>query len=273
MDRRRFLAGVGLFTVGGAAGGGLAAEPGFAAEGPTARTAAPSGPGEYAATVTFRTSPSARLIALTIDDGPTREWTPWMLAILQRHGAKATFFRVGQRVQAAPDLVMQTADAGHEQGNHTWSHDDLTQHDAASAHGSLERTHELLAELTGRKPTLCRPPYGRIDSVGLAVCAGLRYGVTLWSQHVTGGKPRGDVDTILRRGSPGSIVLAHDGGREPNVSLMTQLDRLVASMTDRGYRFVTVSELLSAPGQGGVNPLSLTQSVPAGGGPRWPVSR
>lgn len=253
MDRRRFLAGVGLFTVGGAVGGGLVAEPGFAAEGPTARTSAPSGPGAYAATVMFRTSPSARLVALTFDDGPTREWTPRVLAILQRHGAKATFFRVGQRIRAAPDLVRQTAAAGHEQGNHTWAHDDLTQHGAAFARGSLERTHELLAKLTGRTPTLCRPPYGRIDSVGLAVCAGLHYGVTLWSQHVTGGKPHGDVDTILRRVSPGSIVLTHDGGREPNVSLMTQLDRLVASMTDRGYRFVTVSELLSAPVQGGVN--------------------
>jgi hypothetical protein len=84
-------------------------------------------------------------------------------------------------------------------------------------------------------------------------CASLRYGVTLWSQHVTGGKPYGDVDTILRGVSPGSIVLTHDGGREPDVSLMNQLDRLVASLTDRGYTFVTVSELLSAPVQGGVN--------------------
>jgi peptidoglycan/xylan/chitin deacetylase (PgdA/CDA1 family) len=95
---------------------------------------------------------------------------------------------------------------------------------------------------------LCRPPYGRIDSVGLAVCAALRYEVTLWSQHVTGSNPHGDVDTILRQGSPGSIVLAHDGGPEPNGSLLTQLDRLVASMTDSGYSFVTVSELLAAPG-------------------------
>jgi len=87
----------------------------------------------------------------------------------------------------------------------------------------------------------------------LAVCAGLRYGVTLWSQHVTGGRPHGDVNTFLQQGSPGSIVLAHDGGREPNVSLMSELDRMVASMTDRGYRFVTVSELLSSPGQEGVN--------------------
>jgi peptidoglycan-N-acetylglucosamine deacetylase len=249
MDRRRFLAGAGLLAVGGAAGAGavLAAGPGVTAEGPTARTATPSGPGAYAATVLFRTAPSARLVALTIDDGPTREWTPQVLAILRRHGAKATFFRVGERAQAAPDLVMQTTDAGHEQGNHTWAHDDLTQHDEAFDRGTLQRTHDLLAELTGRAPALCRPPYGRIDSVGLAVCAGLRYGVTLWSQHVTGSNPHGDVDTILRQGSSGSIVLAHDGGSEPNASLMMQLDRLVASMTDSGYRFVTVSELLAAP--------------------------
>ena len=133
MDRRGFLAGAALVTVGGAAGAGagIAAGQAAAAEGPTARTAAPAGPGAYAASVTFRAAPSARIVALTIDDGPTREWTPQVLAILRRHGARATFFRVGERALAAPDLVVQTAEAGHEQGNHTWAHDDLTQHDEA----------------------------------------------------------------------------------------------------------------------------------------------
>jgi peptidoglycan/xylan/chitin deacetylase (PgdA/CDA1 family) len=51
----------------------------------------------------------------------------------------------------------------------------------------------------------------------------------------------------LKQGTPGSIILLHDGGPEPNANLMKQLDRLVASMTDSGYRFVTVSELLTAP--------------------------
>jgi peptidoglycan/xylan/chitin deacetylase (PgdA/CDA1 family) len=247
MDRRRFLAGAALVAAGGVAGAGagIAAWQGAAAEGPTARTAAPAGPGAYVAPVTFRAAPSARIVALTIDDGPTRAWTPQVLAILRRHGARATFFRVGERALAAPDLVVQTAEAGHEQGNHTWAHDDLTQHDEAFVVGTLERTHEFLAKLAGRPPALCRPPYGRIDSVGLAACAGLHYGVTLWSHHVTDSNPRGGVDMILRRPSPGSIVLAHDGGSEPNASLMRQLDRLVASMTDAGYRFVTVSELLA----------------------------
>jgi len=68
----------------------------------------------------------------------------------------------------------------------------------------------------------------------------------LWSNHVTGSNSRGDVDAILRRALPGSIVLAHDGGSEPNATLMAQLDRLVASMTEARYRFVTVSDLLAA---------------------------
>ena len=252
MDRRRFLAGVGLLTAGGAAGvgAGIAAGGPTPSEGATARTAVAAGPGTSMTTVTFRTAPSARLVALTIDDGPTREWTPQLLTILRRHAAKATFFRVGERAQAAADLVVQTADAGHEQGNHTWAHDDLTQHDEAFDLATLERTHELLAKLTGRAPTLCRPPYGRVDSVGLAVCASLHYDVTLWSEHVTGSNPQGDVSTILRQASPGSIVLSHDGGPEPNTRLMTQLDRLVAAMTDTGYTLVTVSELLAAAAHG-----------------------
>jgi peptidoglycan-N-acetylglucosamine deacetylase len=249
MDRRRLLAGIGLLTVGGAAGagGGIAAERILEAEGPTARTARPVGPAAYLATVTFRTAPSARLIALTIDDGPTTEWTPQVLRILRRHGAKATFFVVGQRAQAAPGWVMQATDAGHELANHTWAHSDLTQNDEAFDRASLERTHEFLTGLTGRAPTLCRPPYGRIDSVGLAVCAGMHYDVMLWSNHVTGSNARGDVNTTLRQASPGSIVLAHDGGSEPNASLMQQLDRLVGSLKDDGYRCVTVSDLLAAP--------------------------
>lgn len=251
MERRAFLARAGLVTAIGAAGtgAGLATEKAIAAAGPGAQAVRPVGPGAYAATVTFRTAPSAHLVALTIDDGPAPEWTPQVLAILRRHEANATFFRVGKRAQAAPDLVARTADDGHEQGNHTWAHDDLTQHGEAFDRATLERTHELLTKLTGQPPTLCRPPYGRIDNVGLAVCAGMHYGVTLWSQHITGSNAAHDVDTTLRLASPGTIVLAHDGGPEPNRTLMQQLDRLVASMTDAGYRFVTVSELLRVKGK------------------------
>ncbi len=249
MDRRLFLTGLGLLTAGGTAGAaaGFAAQPAPAAESPTARTASLAGPLAYRTAVTFRAAPAERLVALTIDDGPTREWTPQVHSMLQRRGAKATFFLVGRRAKINPGAVARAADAGHELANHTWAHSDLTQHDEAFDHASLERTHELLTKLTGRAPVLCRPPYGRIDSVGLAVCASLNYGVMLWSAGVTGSNAEGDVDETLRRASPGSIVLAHDGGPQPNGTLMQQLDRLVGSMMDAGYLFVTGSELLAAP--------------------------
>ena len=247
MDRRDFVAGLGLLTLGAAAGfgTGFAAEPSLVRPGPAARTATPGESGACAATVTFRTAPSANLVALTIDDGPTSQWTPQVLRILQRYRAKATFFRTGKHCQAAPDLVIRTAEAEHEQGNHTWAHEDLTRHDAAFVRATLQRTHELLLELTGKPPALCRPPYGRIDAVGLNVCADLHYAVILWSSHVTGSYARSDVDAALARACSGSILLVHDGGSDPNAVLMTQLDRLVGSMTDAGYEFVTVSELLA----------------------------
>jgi peptidoglycan-N-acetylglucosamine deacetylase len=249
MDRRRFMAGIGLLATGGAAGAGagMAAEPAIATEGPTARTATPAGSAARAATVTFRTSPEDRYVALTIDDGPTRQWTPRVHRLLAGHGARATFFVVGERARADPVAVQQAADYGHELANHTWAHKDLTQHGETPDAASLERTHELLTRLTGRAPTLCRPPYGRIDSVGLAVCADLRYGVLLWSGHITGSNARHDVDRVLREVSPGSVILAHDGGPEPNATLIQQLDRLAGSLKDAGYQFLTASELLAVP--------------------------
>jgi peptidoglycan/xylan/chitin deacetylase (PgdA/CDA1 family) len=248
MERRRFMTGIGLVTAGGVAGAGAGfmAEPALSAEGPTARTARPGGPDAYVTSVAFRTQPARQIAALTIDDGPTSEWTPQVLRLLARHQAQATFFVVGQRAQEQPGWVQRAAAAGHELANHTWAHSDLTQHDENFDRASLERTHELVTRLAGREPVLCRPPWGRIDSVGLAVCAGLRYTVTLWSDHITGSNAPGDVDWVLGHVSPGSIVLAHDGGPEPNTSLMQQLDRMVGSMTDSGYQFVTISELLGA---------------------------
>src|ERR1700759_2257041 len=249
MDRRRFIAGIGLLAAGGAAGAsaGVAAEPAIATEGPTARTATPAGSSARAATVTFRTSPADRYVALTIDDGPTRKWTPQVHRLLANHGAKATFFVVGERAQADPAAVQQAADYGHELANHTWAHKDLTQHNERPDAASLERTHELLTKLTGRAPTLCRPPDGRIDSVGLAVCSDLHYGVLLWSDHITGSNSRNDVSRVLRDVSPGSVGLAHDGGPEANPPLIQQLYRLVGSLKDAGYEFLTASELLAVP--------------------------
>src|SRR6202012_1267616 len=96
MDRRRFMTGVSLLAVGGAAGagGGFEAERAIATASPTARPAPPTGAAAHSATVTFRTAPAQRYLALTIDDGPTREWTPQVHRLLAQHEARATLFVV-----------------------------------------------------------------------------------------------------------------------------------------------------------------------------------
>lgn len=249
MNRRSFLAGIGLITAGAVTGtaAGALAEPALATPGPTSRTFVPSDQKKaFAPSVTFRTAPSNKLIALTIDDGPTAEWTPQVLAMLARRGVPATFFVVGSRAAHDFRLLQQAAHAGHEIGNHTWEHIDLTQHDAKLVNDSLERTHASIEKTTGRPPAVCRPPYGRIDTVGLGACAALGYEVAMWSDHVTGSNAKADVNTVLRQISPGSIVLAHDGGPEPTMTLMAQLDRLVGSLLDRGFSFATFPQLLSA---------------------------
>jgi peptidoglycan-N-acetylglucosamine deacetylase len=247
MDRRAFVAGAGLVAMGAIPGTGIGLVT-EAAEASAARTITPTGLRDArVATVRFREQPASRMVALTIDDGPTAQWTPKVLRILAHYGVPATFFLVGQRAQAQPALPERAADAGHEFGNHTWAHTDLTQLDEPSAYAALERTHELIATLTGREPALCRPPYGHIDSVGLLACAAMGYTVMLWSDHVTGSNAKADVTRVLRQATPGSVILTHDGGPEPNASLMVQLDRLVGSMTEAGYSFVTVSDLLTAP--------------------------
>lgn len=270
MDRRAFLAGTGLVAAGAIPGTGigLVTERALAAEGPTARTATPSGLRDArVATVRFREQPASRLVALTVDDGPTAQWTPKVLDILAYYGVPATFFLVGMRAQGQPALTERAADAGHEFGNHTWAHTDLTQLSQPSVRAALERAHELIATLTGREPSLCRPPYGRIDSVGLLVCAAMGYNVMLWSDHVTGSNAKADVTRVLRQATPGSVVLSHDGGPEPNATLMVQLDRLVGSMTEAGYTFVTVSNLLAAPArQSGPGSSLAESSRPAAAG-------
>lgn len=209
--------------------------------------ASPAGPAAYTATVTYRTAPSARLVALTIDDGPARQWTPQVLRILQRRAAKAMFLMVGSRARADPAAVSRATDSGSEVANHTRAQGDMTQHGEAFDRAGLERTHELLTQLSGPAPTLCRPPYGRIDSVGLAVCASLRYRVMLWPDRVA------DCN-VRRRGRDPAARLPRQHRVRPRRRPAAERHPHAAtrssgrSMTGAGYTFVTVSELLAARG-------------------------
>jgi peptidoglycan/xylan/chitin deacetylase (PgdA/CDA1 family) len=216
---------------------------------PPDRSGRPSGsPGSVGAPVLWRLNGAGRRTALTFDDGPDPRWTPRVLDALATHSATATFFMVGERAKRHPELVARVVAAGHEVGNHTWSHIRLDRVDLRHAADQLHRTHETLVELTGRAPTLFRPPWGDIDAVGLLAAAQYGYRVVLWSDLVRGAHPATDLRKLLNTIRPGAIVLGHDGGPTPNAHLMTAFHTLVARLTSAGHTLTTLTDALTQDG-------------------------
>lgn len=183
-----------------------------------------------------------RCVALTFDDGPGED-TGKLLDMLREHGARATFFVVGQ-MAAAPGgaaLLRRIAREGHEIGNHSWTHAQLT---ALSQHGiaqELQRTGDLVRFATGVRMHLMRPPYGSTDSRVAAESRRRGLAQILWNIDTYDWRDR--VPSIVAkrasRAKPGSVVLMHDIHR----TTVKAVPRVLEALTRKGYRLVTVSEL------------------------------
>ena len=197
--------------------------------------------------VFWRLQPVDKLVALTFDDGPDPRWTPLVLDALADHGAQATFFQMGDAVRKHPAVTQEVHAAGHEVASHTARHTDLTDLDYADLWDNLSLAHDAITEVTGTAPRLLRPPYGRIDSLGLFAAAELGYRVAMWSHHLPTWDAERKVDRDVATASPGMIILCHDGRGTPDDALYVAVRRLLSELTDDGYTFVTVSDLLAAP--------------------------
>lgn len=188
-----------------------------------------------------------KCIALTFDAGPG-ENTPHLLDILKEKKVPATFFLLGKKhVDRYPEVVKRIADEGHEVANHTWSHRILTDLDAAEVRDELSRTQDAIAKITGRKPTLMRPPQGRTDDAVSDVARDLGLAQVLWSITAKDYSTEDSAlirQRVLDQAHGDGIILLHDiyAGTVPAVpGIIDELKR-------RGYTFVTVPQLL-APGK------------------------
>lgn len=200
--------------------------------------------------VVFRAEPAGREVALTFDDGPDPRWTPLVLSLLQKHDGHATFFQVGQRAEAHRSLTAEVHAAGHEVANHTWQHRDVSTLALGEVRDQLRRTDDTLGSIIGRAPTLFRPPWGHIDGPGLLAATELGYRTVLWSHRIRTSDAESDSARDLAGASPGIVILCHDGGPTPADRLYPVVERFVATMRERGYRFVSVSTLLAAASAG-----------------------
>jgi peptidoglycan/xylan/chitin deacetylase (PgdA/CDA1 family) len=194
-------------------------------------------------------------IAMTFDDGPDAKLTPKLLDILKERHIHATFFVLGQRVQQHPEILQREVAEGHEIGNHSWDHPSLQmlllKGRTDEIHHQIADTSAIIKQTIGHSPTLMRPPYGATSS-SLSRAIEKEYGtkVILWSVDPFDWKEPGAkvVESRILSGwkesggaKPGAIILSHDIHKGTVDAMPATLDALLA----KGYKFVTVSELLA----------------------------
>jgi peptidoglycan-N-acetylglucosamine deacetylase len=177
-----------------------------------------------------------RTVALTFDDGPHPELTPLLLDMLAQEGVPASFFVIGSCAARSPDIVRRAFHAGHEIGNHSWTHPFLTRIPAARAAEEIARTDALLHGLTGELPNTVRPPYGAMNAEVEDLA--LPRPMLLWDVDTNDWRTR-DTHAVERAatGGGGGIVLMHD----IHSTTVAAVPAIIRDYKSRGFRFVTVS--------------------------------
>jgi peptidoglycan-N-acetylglucosamine deacetylase len=184
-------------------------------------------------------------IAMTFDDGPSSANTPRLLEILKQRNIRATFFLIGQNAASNPDIVRRILADGHEIGNHSWTHPQLSKLSDDRVTTEIIKTQDAIKEASGFTPTLLRPPYGAITARQREwIESQFGLSIILWSVDPFDWKrPGASVITqrILSQVRPGGIILSHDIHKQTVDAMPATLDALIA----KGYKFVTVTQLIA----------------------------
>lgn len=178
-------------------------------------------------------------VALTFDDGPSLTQTPKILAILNRLPAHATFFEEGRHVKGREGLMDEILASDDEIGNHSYHHL------AYPGYGELAETNRRIADATGFRPCLFRPPFGLIEPKVLRAAKRLGLELVLWDVDSLDDKHPGVTairSNVIGRAQSGSIILLHDGGHHPQT--VRALPRIIQGLRARGVGFETVTDLL-----------------------------
>jgi peptidoglycan/xylan/chitin deacetylase (PgdA/CDA1 family) len=182
-----------------------------------------------------------KVIALTIDDGPSPIYTPQVLRILQKYHVTASFSMVGENVTYYPEIAREVADAGHLIVNHTWNHADLALLSAAQTRSEIARASDAIHSAVGKTPTLFRAPYGAWSRAALEYCASEKLTPLDWSVDPRDWAMPGVreiITNIMANTRTGSIILEHDGGGNRSETVAA-LKVVIPRLLDKGYRFTT----------------------------------
>ena len=193
--------------------------------------------------------PPPPMVALTFDDGPSSH-TNSILDTLERHNGKATFFVVGNRVEAYRATVERAVELGNEIANHTHNHPRLTQQSDADVISEILAASAAIAAIKGFSPPIYRPPFGATDERVINISAELGYGIVKWNLDPLDWRDRNSdiiYERIMSQVESGSVIVLHD----IHLTTAQAMERVIPSLIERGFQLVTVSELLDYK-QGGL---------------------
>lgn len=198
----------------------------------------------YLNPITSRKNLEEKRIALTFDDGPNQELTLKVLQILKDYETKATFFCIGQNIEAYPEILKVISDNGHEIGNHSFSHDLMIDFNSTEKWlQEINQTDNSIHRITGKKTTLFRPPFGVTTpklAKALKITEHKVIGWNIRSFDTVIKNPRNIFKRISKRIYPGAIILLHD--KQSNVLVV--LEHLLQFLKEHDYKGVTINELL-----------------------------
>jgi peptidoglycan/xylan/chitin deacetylase (PgdA/CDA1 family) len=219
------------------AGSGFDSPSAPASGGPTGST----DPSQVRTKPQYYVAAGPKMIALTLDDGPSNVYTPQILALLDQYQIKATFCMIGGQIAANRSLVREVADAGHVIVNHTWDHADQSKLSLAGVRSEIARTNDALADV-GVHPTVFRAPYGAWSTAVFQACADAGLRPLDWSVDPRDWSRPGTnviVSRILANTRTGSIILEHDGGGDRSQTVAA-LKIVLPQLLEDGYRFTQV---------------------------------
>jgi len=185
---------------------------------------------------------SLKEVALTFDDGPRPEIAREMLNVLGRYRARSTFFVVGSMVEQHPKLVRRMMNEGHEVANHSYSHPRLHGMNEDDIRAELAKCDRAVLDATGARTNLFRPPGMRYDDTVLRAAQSLGYVTVHWNVAAQDFKPQPSAQIarkVLKAVKPGSVVLLHG-----HPDTLAALPTILEGLHEKGYRFVTVSQML-----------------------------
>ncbi len=162
--------------------------------------------------------------------------------MLQRYGAKGTFFMLGSSVDAHPEVAQRIAAEGHALGNHTYFHEALPRETDEHIIQTLSATNNAIARATGRTPSCMRPPYGSLDERTLQIVYGQGYNVSMWEVDSSDWKLTSAYDIaagVLRDTNLGNRVLFHDGPAN-RAATVAALESVLAVLSQRGVTFAAL---------------------------------